>query len=123
MDAMTDLERFDLVDDVRRACDQQGIGYEFDGYFTRANLAWIFEKARLQIVSENVPLWREWSLLDRQAWEDYRKWEDEFFRLENGRPLKDPPGLVEARREFEKRQTIERDKFFKKARYGEKPVR
>jgi hypothetical protein len=49
---MTDLERFNLIDEVRRACDEQQVAYEFDGAFTRENIAWIFEKARLQIVSE-----------------------------------------------------------------------
>lgn len=48
---MTDLERFHLMDEVRRVCDQQGTAYSGDSW-TRENVAWIFEKARLQITSE-----------------------------------------------------------------------
>lgn len=65
---MTDLERFHLMDEVRRICDQQGIGYSGDSW-TRENVAWIFEKARLQITSEatcsGLP---ELALSVRQPW-------------------------------------------------------
>jgi hypothetical protein len=50
---MTDLELFDRIDAIRRVCDEQCINYEFDGAFTRENIAWVFEKARLQIEREN----------------------------------------------------------------------
>jgi hypothetical protein len=53
---MTDLERFQAIDDVRRVCDQQGIEYQFDGAFSRENLAWIFEQARLHIISQDEPI-------------------------------------------------------------------
>jgi hypothetical protein len=49
---VTDIERFREIDLVRRACDAQEIRYEFDGKFTREGLAWVFEKARLQIEHE-----------------------------------------------------------------------
>jgi hypothetical protein len=50
---MTDLERFHMVDEIRRVCDAQGVNYQFDGAWTRENLAWIFEKAMLQIKRES----------------------------------------------------------------------
>jgi hypothetical protein len=49
---MTDLERFNMVDEIRRVCDAQCISYELDGAWTRENVAWIFEKALLQIKRE-----------------------------------------------------------------------
>jgi len=51
---MTDLERFNLIDEVRRACDALEVPYEFDGRFTREDIAWIFEKAWLQITRERL---------------------------------------------------------------------
>lgn len=56
LEVCSDVERFHMVDDVRRACDAHLTAYEFDGAFTRENLAWIFEKARLQIVFETSKL-------------------------------------------------------------------
>jgi hypothetical protein len=50
---MTDLERFDLIDEVRRVCDQQECPYAGDSW-TRENLAWIFAKARARILFEDM---------------------------------------------------------------------
>ena len=50
---MTDMERFKLIDEVRRVCDQQEMTYAGDSW-TRENLAWIFEKAWLRIRMEEI---------------------------------------------------------------------
>jgi hypothetical protein len=60
----------------------------------------------------------EWRRQDRTAWVEYRKWEDKHIPFDPGKPWKDPPGLIEARRAFENQQQMARDKFFKEARYG-----
>jgi hypothetical protein len=62
----------------------------------------------------------QWKRKDRKAWVEYRKWEDVHIPDDPAHPLKDPPGLAEARRAFEKQQVKERELFFKKARYGER---
>ena len=56
MRPVSDLERFQAIDEVRRICDQLGTEYQFDGAFSRENLAWIFEKARLHIISQDEPI-------------------------------------------------------------------
>jgi hypothetical protein len=71
MSTLTDLERFHMVDEIRRVCDAQGIRYEFDGAWTRENLAWIFEKAMLQIKRE-------------AAEEKLRAWERDAAQREMG---------------------------------------
>lgn len=59
----------------------------------------------------------EWARLDREAWAAYQLWEDKHFFLSLRNPLKDPPGMAESRRAFERFQRVEREKFFKKAAY------
>jgi hypothetical protein len=49
---------------------------------------------------------REWRAADRAAWAEYRKWEDQRFPIDQAKPFKDPPGIVAARRAFEREQEI-----------------
>jgi hypothetical protein len=42
---MTDLERFNLIDEVRRVCDQQECTYAGESW-TRENLEWVFGNAK-----------------------------------------------------------------------------
>jgi hypothetical protein len=48
----------------------------------------------------------EWRCADRKAWAEYRKWEDQHFPIDPTKPFKDPPGMVAARRAFEREQEI-----------------
>lgn len=49
---MTDLERFHSIDGIRQLCADQWCRYELGDIFSHENLAWVFEKARLQIERE-----------------------------------------------------------------------
>jgi hypothetical protein len=49
---------------------------------------------------------QEWRAADRKAWLEYRKWEDKHFPVDPAKPFKDPPGMVAARRAFEREQEI-----------------
>ena len=60
----------------------------------------------------------EWLRKDRAAWVAYRRWEDKHFPFDSSAPLKDPPGMAEARRAFEKQQAVERAKFMRIRSYG-----
>jgi hypothetical protein len=53
---------------------------------------------------------QEWRRADRKAWEEYRKWEDQRFPYDPAKPWKDPPGMVAARRAFEREQEISKAK-------------
>ena len=61
---------------------------------------------------------KQWRRKDREEWIEYKKWENRNFPLDNDNPFKDPRGMIEARRAFEKQQIKERLKFFKAACYG-----
>jgi hypothetical protein len=53
---------------------------------------------------------REWRATDRAAWAEFRKWEDKWFPINAANPFKDPPGMVAARRAFEREQEISKAK-------------
>jgi hypothetical protein len=53
---------------------------------------------------------REWRRADRAAWAEYRKWEDRRFPIDQAKPWKDPPGMIAARRAFERAREIEKAK-------------
>jgi hypothetical protein len=53
---------------------------------------------------------REWRRTDRAAWAEYRRWEDQRFPIDPAKPFKDPPGMVAARRAFEREQEISKAK-------------
>jgi hypothetical protein len=46
--------------------------------------------------------WTVKAAQEREAWRQYRIWEDQHFPLNEAHPLTDPPGMLEARRRFEK---------------------
>lgn len=50
---MTDLERFERIDELRRTCDQQGTTYGGDSW-TKENVAWVFAMALREIHREVV---------------------------------------------------------------------
>lgn len=53
---------------------------------------------------------REWRKADRAAWAEYRKWEDKMFPIDHAKLFKDAPGMVAARRAFEREQEISKAK-------------
>jgi hypothetical protein len=55
----------------------------------------------------DLSLWRR---ADRAAWAEYRKWEDRRFPINPAHPFRDPPGMVAARRAFEREQEISKAK-------------
>lgn len=61
------MERFSIINEIRLVCDQQGMTYSGDSW-TRENIAWIFEKAKLQIIGREIYCWR-----------CHRELADEFF--------------------------------------------
>jgi hypothetical protein len=64
------------------------------------------KKQKTKPASNGQDFEREWRAADRKAWAEYRRWEDRRFPIDPAKPFKDPPGLVAARRAFEREQEI-----------------
>lgn len=60
--------------------------------------------------ADKQPKRRTSTIADRAAWAEYRKWEDKMFPIDHAKLFKDPPGMVAARRAFEREQEISKAK-------------
>jgi hypothetical protein len=49
---------------------------------------------------------RDWNRRDREAWAEYRRWEDIHFPISTTNPFTFPRGMFAARRAFEREQEI-----------------